>query len=179
MGGYVLLALLERHPDLVAGAGLVDTKSTADTEEARANRLRIADEAESGGTVAPVRPMATALIGETSRSARPDLVRTLAAWIEDQRPEGVGWSQRAMAARPDRTDVLRQFVLPVLVLVGDEDTVTPVASAEHMAAAAPHAAFVVVPHAGHMSAVEQPAVVADALGELAQRADTVASSGPH
>ena len=46
MGGYVALALLERHPDLVAGLALVDTKSTADAPEARANRLRIADEAE-------------------------------------------------------------------------------------------------------------------------------------
>ncbi len=171
MGGYVLLALLERHPDLVAGAGLVDTKSTADTDDARANRLRIADEAEHSGTVAPVRPMSTTLLGETSRTSRPDLVDALAGWIEEQRPAGVAWSQRAMAARPDRTEVLRGYAGAVLVLVGDEDTVTPVEGAEHMAAAVPQAALVVVPHAGHMSAVEQPAAVADALGELAQRAD--------
>ncbi|GIG22326.1 alpha/beta hydrolase [Cellulomonas chitinilytica] len=176
MGGYVVLALLERHPELVAGAGLLDTKSTADTDDARANRLRIADEAEQSGTVAPVRPMSTGLLGETSRTSRPELVDELAGWIEHQRPEGIAWSQRAMAARPDRTDVLRRFTGPVLVLVGDEDTVTPVAAAEHMAAAVPQAALVVVPHAGHMSALEQPAAVADALGELAQRTDTEAST---
>jgi pimeloyl-ACP methyl ester carboxylesterase len=176
MGGYVVLALLERHPGLVAGVGLVDSKSTADAEDARANRLRIAAAAESGGTVEPVRPMSTTLLGETSRTARPDLVETLAGWIEEQRPPGVAWSQRAMAARPDRTEVLRRFTGPVLVLVGDEDTVTPVEAAEHMAAAAPQAALVVVPRAGHMSALEQPAVVADALGELAQRADTEEST---
>jgi len=175
MGGYVVLALLERHAELVAAAGLVDTKSTADGDEARANRLRIADEVASGSTVAPVRPMSTTLVGETSRSARPDLVRTLAGWIEEQRPEGIAWSQRAMAARPDRTEVLRGYAGHVLVLVGDEDTVTPVEAAEHMVAVAPHAALVVVPHAGHMSALEQPAAVADALAELAQRAD--ASTG--
>ena len=39
-----------------------------------------------------------------------------------------------MAARPDRTDVLRAFDGPVVVVVGDEDTVTPVAAAEHMVA---------------------------------------------
>ncbi|MBO9556517.1 alpha/beta hydrolase [Cellulomonas sp.] len=171
MGGYVVLALLERHPDLVAGAGLVDSKSTADTDDARANRLRIAAEADESGSVAPVRPMSTTLLGESSRTSRPELVDTIAAWIEDQRPAGVAWSQRAMAARPDRTDVLRGYTGAALVLVGDEDTVTPVEAAEHMAAAAPQAALVVVPRAGHMSALEQPAAVADALGELAQRAD--------
>ena len=63
---------LERHPELVAGLALVDTKSTADAPEARANRLRIADEAESTGSVDPVRPMATSLLGrdDAGRAAR-------------------------------------------------------------------------------------------------------------
>ena len=53
-----------------------------------------------------------------------------------------------------------------MVVVGDEDTVTPVAAAEHMVAAAPHARLVVVPRAGHLTAIEDPAAVATALGEL-------------
>ncbi|WP_273651944.1 alpha/beta fold hydrolase [Cellulomonas fimi] len=172
MGGYVALALLERHPDLVAALGLVDTKSTADTDEARANRLRIAAAAEDGATVEPVRPMSTGLLGESSRAARAELVDQLADWIEDQPPAGVAWSQRAMAARPDRTEVLRAFAGPVAVVVGDEDTITPVAAAEHLADAAQDAQLVVVARAGHMSALEDPAAVAAAVADLAQRADT-------
>ncbi|GEA83293.1 alpha/beta fold hydrolase [Cellulomonas gelida] len=170
MGGYVALALAERHPALVAALGLVDTKSTADTEEARAHRLRVADEAERTGTVEPVRAMATSLVGESTRAAQPEVSDQLAQWIEEQTPAGVAWAQRAMAARPDRTDVLAAFTGPVTVVVGDEDTVTPVAAAEHMVAASPAAQLVVVPHSGHMSAVEQPAAVAAALSDLAQRA---------
>jgi len=174
MGGYVALALVERHPTLVAALGLVDTKSTADTPEALANRLRIADEAEATGSVAPVRPMATSLVGVSTRAFRPVLSDEIAVWIEDQPPAGVAWSQRAMAARPDRTEVLRAFTGPVTVLVGDEDALTPLAAAEHMVAAATSAAstrLVVVPHAGHMAAFEQPDVVAMAVAELAARAD--------
>ncbi|HWJ83938.1 MAG TPA: alpha/beta hydrolase [Cellulomonas sp.] len=174
MGGYVALALAQARPGLVAGLALVDTKSTADTPEARANRLRIADEAESTGSVAPVRPMATSLVGETSRASRPAVSEQIAVWIEDQSPAGIAWSQRAMAERPDRTDVLRAFTGPVTVVVGDEDTLTPVEAAQHMAAAAADAQLVVVPHAGHMAAAEQPAAVAAALADLAQRADTAA-----
>ena len=169
MGGYVALALAERHPGLVAALGLVDTKSTADTEEARAHRLRVADEVERSGTVEPVRAMATTLVGESTRVAQPEISAQLAAWIEDQDPADVAWAQRAMAARPDRTHVLAAFSGPVTVVVGDEDTVTPVAAAEHMAAAARDAQLVVVPRSGHMSAVEQPEVVAAALSDLAQR----------
>ncbi|WP_456786918.1 alpha/beta fold hydrolase [Cellulomonas sp. P5_C5] len=171
MGGYVALALVERHPDLVAGLALVDTKSTADAPEAHANRLRIADEAESTGSVDPVRPMASSLLGETTRAARPQLADEVAAWIDQQEPAGIAWSQRAMAARPDRSDVLRGFRGPVAVVVGDEDTVTPVEAAEHLVATAVGARLVVVPQAGHLSAVEQPAAVAAALADLAAATD--------
>jgi len=171
MGGYVALALAEAHPELVAALALVDTKSTADPDEARANRLRIADEAEATDSVAPVRPMATTLVGESTRAGRPAVSDQVAAWIEDQSPAGIAWSQRAMAARPDRTDVLRAFAGPVTVVVGDEDALTPISAAEHMVGAAADALLVVVPRAGHLAAAEQPDVVAAALGDLAQRAD--------
>jgi pimeloyl-ACP methyl ester carboxylesterase len=166
MGGYVALALLERHPDLVAGLALVDTKSTADAHDARANRLRIADEAEASGTVDPVRPMSGVLLGETTRTLRPEVTALVDRWIGEQDPAAVAWSQRAMAARPDRTDVLRGFTGPVRVVVGDEDTVTPVEAAEHLVSAAQDARLVVVPRAGHLTAVEDPAAVAEALSEL-------------
>jgi pimeloyl-ACP methyl ester carboxylesterase len=171
MGGYVALALLERHPHLVAGLGLLDTRSTADDADVRANRLRVAHEVESSGTVDAVRPMATALLGETSRALRGELADRLAVLIDQQPPAGVAWSQRAMAARPDRTDPLRRFTGPALVLVGDEDVAAPVAAAEHMVAALPSSHLVVVPHAGHLTALEDPVAVAAAIGELAHRAD--------
>jgi pimeloyl-ACP methyl ester carboxylesterase len=168
MGGYVALALAERHPSLVAGLGLLDTKATADTEDARANRLRVAEVVESAGTVDEVLPMATALLGEASRE-RPELVARLEALIGAQPPAGVAWSQRAMAARPDRTAVLTGYRGPALVLVGEEDRPTPVAEAQGMAAALGVEA-VVVPGAGHLTAVEAPGPVAAALGDLLGRA---------
>lgn len=168
MGGYVALALAERRPELVRALGLLDTKAVADTGEAAANRSRIADEAERGGTVDPVRPMASALLGETTRATRPELAEQVAEWIDAQSPAGVAWSQRAMAARPDRTAVLRHWSAPALVLVGAEDGPTP---PEQAAAMAGELGIepVVVPAAGHLTAVEQPAAVADALNALIAR----------
>lgn len=171
MGGYVALALLERHPELVAGLALVDTKATADTPDAAANRARVAAGVEDAGSVEPVLGLADALVGESTRAARPQTRDRVRGWIAEQDPARVAWAQRAMAARPDRTEVLRAFDGPVAVVVGDEDTITGADDAEHMAKAAPQAQLVVVPRAGHLSAVEDAAAVTTALVELLQRVD--------
>ncbi len=172
MGGYVALAMAERHSGLVAGLGLLDTRATADDPAARQNRLRIAAQVEEAASTAPVRDMATSLLGETTRTVRPHLVDLLAGWIEDQDPAGVAWSERAMAGRPDRSEVLHRCPAPVLVVVGDEDRLAPVAIAQDMASRALDSRLVVVPRTGHMTAVEDPAAVGLALAELAQQADT-------
>lgn len=167
MGGYIALALAERHPDLVAALGLLDTKALADAPDAAANRLRIADEVRQSGTVDAVRPMATSLLGDSTRAARPALVARVGEWIGQQRPVGVAWSQRAMAARPDRTGLLRGWDRPALVLVGAEDGPTPPSVATETAQLL-GIEPVVVPAAGHLTAIEDPAAVARALNDLVE-----------
>ncbi|WP_159795004.1 alpha/beta fold hydrolase [Puerhibacterium puerhi] len=169
MGGYVALALAELHPGFVDGLAMVDTKSTADSEEARTRRLKTADEVEANQTVDAVMGMPASLLGATSLQRRRLLVTTLEAWVRGQSPAGVAWAQRAMADRPDRTHVLRQLDGPVSIVVGAEDLVTPLADAEHMAGAARDAALTVVPGAGHASPVEDPTAVAAALSLLHRR----------
>lgn len=169
MGGYVALALAERHPGFVSGLGLVDTKSTADSEEARARRLHVADAVLNVQSIDPVLSMPAFVLGPTSTERRRGLFPALEAWIRAQSPTGVAWAQRAMAARPDRTDVLKRYDGPVAVVVGAEDRITPVSDAEHMAHAAQDSALTVVPGVGHMSPVEDPTAVAAALGLLHRR----------
>lgn len=169
MGGYVAMALAERHPALVTGLGLVSTRSTADDDAARARRLQVAETVVAEMRVDAVLGMRTTVLGATSRVARPDLVERLEGWIRDQGPLAVAWAQRAMAARPDRTDVLRGFDGPAVVVAGEEDELAPVAAAEHMVGALRDAELVVVPRAGHMSTSESPEPVAAALADLVRR----------
>ncbi|MGO1317239.1 MAG: alpha/beta fold hydrolase [Cellulomonadaceae bacterium] len=172
MGGYVVLALLERHPDLVAGAGLVDTKAGADPEEARANRLRVAEQVLREEKVDAVLGMRTSTLGRTNRVTRPDLADRIERWIRDQGPAGIAWSQRAMAARPDRTEVLGAYAGPVAVVVGDEDELSPLEVARQMSETAQDSRLTVVPRAGHMTAIEAPEPVASALARLVAVSDT-------
>ncbi|GIJ00133.1 pimeloyl-ACP methyl ester carboxylesterase [Sediminihabitans luteus] len=170
MGGYVAMAIAERHPGFVAGLGLLDTKSTADAPEARLNRLRVAHQVEAERDTTAVLGMVATLVGDTTRAEQPRIVPLVESWIRAQRADGVAWSQRAMAARPDRTHVIHDVAGPVLVLVGDEDVMSPVSAAEHMVVARRDAELVIVPGAGHLSAVERPAQVAEALADLVARA---------
>lgn len=171
MGGYAAMAMVERHPDLVAGLGLVDTKAVADEEPARQKRLAIADTVLAEMRVDAVIGMRTAVLGATNRVARPDLVERIEGWICDQGPHAVAWAQRAMAARRDRSDVLAAYPGPSVVVVGEEDELSPVAAAEQMVAVLQDPQLVVIPGAGHMTTNESPEPVAAALTSLLQRAE--------
>ncbi len=170
MGGYVAMSIVARHPELVAGLGLLDTKATADDDAARAKRFEVAEQVLAEQRVDAVLGMRTALLGATNRVARPDLVERIAGWIGEQGPQAVAWAQRAMAARPDRAEVLAGYAGPAVVIVGDEDEIAPVQVARQMADLLADVELVVVPRAGHMTSNESPEPVASALTRLLRRA---------
>jgi pimeloyl-ACP methyl ester carboxylesterase len=164
MGGYVAMEVVRQDPSRVAGIALVDTKATADGEEARANRLKVADQVlASGSTAALARAMVPTLLGATTREDRPELVEQVAAWIESADPAAVAWAQRAMADRPDSLADLASLAVPALVVWGVEDGMSPRAEQDLMVHAMRDARLVVVPGSGHLSTVEAPEQVADAL----------------
>jgi pimeloyl-ACP methyl ester carboxylesterase len=169
MGGYVAMALARRNPERVAGLALIDTKAEADAAEARANRLRMADAVlgETGTRV--LAPMLDTLLGPTTHARQQPVVDAVRSWFADASPAGVAWSQRAMAVRPDSMPVLAELAVPAVVVVGEEDALTPPAAAEAMTAALADAVLTVVPGAGHLSPLEAPRWVARALTGLVVR----------
>jgi pimeloyl-ACP methyl ester carboxylesterase len=164
MGGYVALGIAALRPDLVAALGLVDTKATADPEPARIHRLRIADLAETGGDWSA--GMVDGLLGETTRRTRAGLVTAVEAALSAAPPATVAWAQRAMSARSDTRDSLALLTAPITVVMGEEDTMSPRGEQDLILAAVPHAAWVPVPGAGHLTPLEAPDAVASALVNL-------------
>lgn len=170
MGGYVAMALAERHPELVAALALLDTKSTLDAPQVRAGRLDMAERAltEGAGVVAP---MAGAVLAPATL-AGGDVLDAYRAMAGASSGQAIAWAQRAMAARPDRTDALRALAraaTPGLVLRGEHDVPCSPADAEHMAAAM-GCRVVTVAGAGHFPPMENPAATAQALAELVRQA---------
>jgi pimeloyl-ACP methyl ester carboxylesterase len=169
MGGYVAMAFARRHRSRLAGLALIDTKAGADGEAARANREQAAQRVTGPEGTTALLPMLEGLLGRSTHAARPELVSRVRELVLSAPPAGVAWSQRAMARRPDSTELLRTLDVPAAVVVGEEDTLTPLGDAHAMAEALPDAVLTVVPAAGHLAAMEDPAAVAAALTALMLR----------
>lgn len=169
MGGYVAMAFARRHPDRLAGLALVDTKAGADTRAAAANRERVASAVTGAAGTRALLPMLDSLLGPTSRHRRPEVVARVKSGLLAARVEGVVWSQRAMAERPDSGDILAGLSVPAAVVVGEEDALTGVEDARSMALLLRDAVLTVVPGAGHLAPLERPEEVARALVALSLR----------
>jgi pimeloyl-ACP methyl ester carboxylesterase len=173
MGGYAVFALMRRAPELVRALVLADTRPGADSPEGRAARREMLTRLEREGPQGVAREMMGKLLGDTTRAESPDVAETVRRLIKRQSPAGIRDAILRMMARPDSTPLLPSLTMPALVLVGDEDTLTPPAESEAIAAALPRASLVRIAGAGHLSNLECPqafeASVEDFLQQLPPR----------
>ncbi|GHO84630.1 alpha/beta fold hydrolase [Dictyobacter formicarum] len=156
MGGYVAFAFLRKYPQRVGGLILADTRPGADTEEARANREKLAQLAEQQGTDAVADLQLPRLISDYTRAHHPEVETHVRQMITAANPLGIAAASRGMALRSDATDLLSTINCPTLVLVGEYDALTPPSEAREYAGQIAGARFGVIPHAGHLSNLEQP-----------------------
>lgn len=167
MGGYVTFALFRRAPERFSGLVLADTRPQADTPEGRQGRRAMSELVRGdGGVPAVVDQMLPKLLGDTSRRTRPgvaDEVRRIAA-VNDA--SGIDGAIHAMMERPDSTPDLARIPVPTLIVVGEEDTLTPVADSELLRRQVPRSRLVVLPGAGHLSALETPVEFSRALADF-------------
>lgn len=155
IGGYVLFELWRRHRERIAGLILCDTRAGADSDEARVNRLKAADDVEQQGPVPFIDSMIPKLLGDTTRTTRPDLVERVRKMMLETSAAGIAAAQRGMAARPDSLPDLKTINVPTLVMVGAEDTVTPLTEAELLQRQIAGSRLEVIPRAGHYAVFEQ------------------------
>ena len=153
MGGYVALALARRHPSLLTGLILANTRAAADDEAARLRREQTAQAVLAGGSAILVAQLLPKLV---SPHAPPSVVAELEALIRAAPATGVADASRAMARRDDSTGLLKKLAMPVLVITGSEDALIPPAESEQMVAALPRGMLEVIPGAGHLSNLEAP-----------------------
>lgn len=174
MGGYVLFEFLRRHQarlkDRIAGLVLCDTKITADDEAGKIKRAEAIAAIRSRGIEAALEAMLPKLLAKSCKGS--EIEATVRHMILDTPPETACADLAGMAARIDGFDALAQFSAPVLLIVGEEDVITPASDAEAMAEAAANSSFVrllTIPGAGHLSPLEKPRPVAEAIQQLLGR----------
>jgi 3-oxoadipate enol-lactonase len=156
MGGYVAFALLRLAARYVQGLVLADTRATADTPEGVEGRRRMLQLVQDKGPTAIADEMIPKLLGPTTLSRRPTVVDTVRSLALASSSDAIAGALRAMMTRPDSTPLLASVHVPTLIIVGDEDAVTPPAASEEMHRAIAGSQLVRIAEAGHLSNLERP-----------------------
>jgi 3-oxoadipate enol-lactonase len=168
MGGYIAFSILRRHPERVRALVLADTRAEADPPEGVAKRSAQQKMVEEEGTGGLIRALPGALLGTTSQEKRPEVVAR-ATTLMDNPPAGFIGALEAMKNRVDSTGDLASISIPTLVIVGDEDGVTPPEASRKMHEHVGGSSLVVIPEAGHLSNLEAPAEFNEALAPFLAR----------
>jgi len=167
MGGYVAQQVAAHHPDRVHSLILCDTKFAADTPEARAGRDDLAARVGRVGQRILAEAMIPNLLAKAptvDTPAKRNAVEQLLHEMITRQP--VATIQAALAAlgqRPDMTAAMQQCDLPVLLVCGAEDTITPPAVMQAMEELLPRGRLLVVPEAGHLVPLEVPEIFCEAV----------------
>ncbi len=168
MGGYVALAYVKKYPTDLLGLALIDTKAEGDTAEGKAGREKMIELVRAQGTKAVAEQMMPKMLAPDAEQSRPQVKRELDQIMNAQTPLTIEHALAAMRDRPDFVTDLPSIATPTLVLVGEHDAITPPAGAEKMSKAIAKSTYVVIRGAGHMSPMEQPQQVTDALRRVLQ-----------
>ena len=161
MGGYAALAFAKAFPRDLGRLVLVGTKSGADSPEAAAGRLALAQRVRTEG----VSVMAPAFGPRMLSSGDPALGAAVRASVGVLNPEGIIGALLGMAERPDAAAWLAGIQARTLVMVGADDEVIPPSESGALSKAIPGARLVSIPNAGHLVAFERPDAFNEALGE--------------
>jgi 3-oxoadipate enol-lactonase len=156
LGGYVTFAILRHAAARFRGMVLADTRPQADTLEAAEGRTRMLELLRSRGVPAVADDMLPKLLGDTTRRTRPDIAERTRSLILSSSERGVAGAIVALRSRPDSTPLLSSIRCPTLIVVGEEDTLTPPQISRDMHNAIPGSELVVVPAAGHLTSLERP-----------------------
>jgi 3-oxoadipate enol-lactonase len=175
MGGYIALRALEKNPERFLAAVLCDTRSEADTDKAREGRFAGIRTVKREGSAVFADNFVKAIFSEASFSKKPDAVRRIHRMIEATPPLSIAGTLLALASRTDTTASLDHIQVPTLILVGENDAVTPVEAARKMHERIRGSELHVIPGAGHMSNLENPEAFNDRLIPFLRR---VAGGGP-
>jgi pimeloyl-ACP methyl ester carboxylesterase len=162
MGGYVAFEIIRQAPERVLKLALLDTTARPDTPE-QSERRRGQIEAVRSGGYGEIPALMFPILVHASRREDAELRAVVEAMFVDVGPEAHIRQQTAILGRVDSRPTLSSIRCPTLIVVGDGDELTPPAIAAEMAEGIPGAKVAIAPRCGHLSTLEQPGFLRDAL----------------
>jgi len=169
MGGYIALRAFERWPALFRGLILCDTRSEGDSNEAKINRANAIKTIREHGNEKYAEDSVKNLFWEGNTNNRIAEIANTKKIIEKTSSDAICATSMALAARTDTTEVLADINVPVLIIVGEHDKITPPIAAESLHEGIQGSELVVIKDAGHLSNIENPKDFNEALSRFLER----------
>ena len=163
MGGYVALEYVKKYPTDLRALMLIDTKAEGDTPEGKEARVKMAQLAREKGSAAVAEQMMPKMLAPDADKYRPAVVKELRAIMEACPATTIENALMAMRERRDHSANLPSIAAPTLILVGEADAITPPKVSQAMKDAIPNSQMVLIKGAGHMTPMEQPEQVNQAM----------------
>lgn len=163
MGGYVAFQFWQRHAGRLAKMVLCDTRAAADAPEAAQGRYQFAEQIITHGMGVAAETMLPKLIAPATTATSPQTVEKIRSMVLAASPAGAAEALKGMAVRADMRDLLSEMQVKTLVIVGEDDAISPPEEMREIATAMPDAELVIVPMAGHMSPMENATAFNTAL----------------
>ncbi len=163
MGGYVALAFARRQPQRLKALLLIDTKADPDDEKAKENRVKTEQLAREKGSAAVIETMLPRMLGDAISPEHALVVETVRQLGSRQTSTAIVTALQLLLERPDANPALPRISVPTLVIVGEQDKITPLSDAQNMVDKIPHAQLAVIPGGGHLCNLEVPEAFNEAL----------------
>ena len=167
MGGYVAQEIARLAPERIERLALLDTSIRVDTPERAAQRRALNKAAARGGTFLGI---GQAIMKSYIDASRLDDVELTTRIVDmTQRLGREVFLRQNSLERQDGEAALKALRVPLLIIVGENDQITPAEGCREMAAAIGCTHLVVIPNAGHMTPMEAPGAVNGALRHWLER----------
>lgn len=160
MGGYLVFELWRQAPARIPAAVFIDTRVGPDSPEAREGRAETIRLLSKDGFDAFWQVQSSKLF---SPEAPLEVVAKAREMAAEQSIENLVATVQAIAGRPDSGETASTMKIPTLVIVGEEDAITPPIESEELVAILPETQLVRLPGAGHLAPLERPAQVSEEL----------------
>lgn len=156
MGGYIALNAIANHPERFTALILSDTNCTADAPEAKEKRMSTIESIKKNGVEKLANDLLPNLFAPGSFKSNSEEIVAVKEMIVTTTIPSLNKSLHALANRKETCSKLAKIKVPVLILVGEADKITPLEAAKSMQEKIKDATMHIISGAGHLSNMENP-----------------------
>lgn len=156
MGGYIAFRAVERAPERYKALIVCDSRASADNNGAKLKRTGGLKTINTRGINQFIADTMPQLFADTFRQNKPEVYAQIIDSARRLSATGIKACIIAMVGRLDVSDALPEFRLPVQLICGDRDVLSPPEEMKATADKIPGSRFAVIEDSGHLSPMEQP-----------------------